>query len=508
MEFTGAILQEVVKAKKKLVDRTVKPDFNLQEKLLRKFITKAQKTAFGKRYNFNAILNSSHFIESFQDVVPIFTYETMHELWWSKLANDEENVSWPGKVKYMALTSGSSQSSSKRIPVTHDMIQSIRQTSIRQILTLPDLNIDKKFYKKSVLLLGGSKALTRVNNHFEGDLTGILAGRLPVWFYKFYKPGKKIAKIKEWDHRLNAMAKQAPQWDIGIVSGVPAWVQILIEKIIDYHNVKHIHEIWPNFLIYVHGGVAFEPYKKNFGDLLGRDITYLDTYLASEGYMAFQKATSKTGMELVLDKGIFFEFIPFNDDNFDEQGKLKDNPEVLTIDTIEEGKEYALLITTCAGAWRYLLGDTIKFTNLENYEIIITGRVSHFLSLCGEHLSVGNMNRAIADTEQEFGIDIKEFAVSGKHHENLFAHHWYIGTDKKTDVEKFKTRLDHYLKEYNDDYKTERSAALKDIFITMLPNAVFYEWMKKNGKTGGQHKFPRVLKGEQLNDWEKFVAHR
>ena len=505
MVFVGSLLQEVVKARKKIVDRTIKPHFNLQEKLLRKFVTKARKTIFGQHYNFDAMLNAKHFIETFQHTVPIFTYETMHELWWHNLRYDKEDISWPGRVKYMALTSGTSQSSSKRIPITQDMIHSIRQTSIRQLLTLPDLNIDKEFYQKSVLLLGGSTALTRVNNHFEGDLTGIMASRLPVWFYKFYKPGKKIADIREWEHKLNAIVAKAPYWDIGAISGVPAWVQLLIEKVIDYHKVRHIHDIWPNFSIYVHGGVALEPYKKNFSNLLGHELTYMDTYLASEGFMAFQKATSKTGMKLVLDKGVFFEFIPFNDDNFDTLGKPRANPEVVTVNDLKQGKEYAPVITTCAGTWRYLIGDTIKLTSSENYEIRITGRITHFLSLCGEHLSVANMNKAIADIEREFHIDIKEFTVCGIHYENLFAHHWYIGVDKKTDEEKLNVRLDHYLKKYNDDYKTERKAALKDIFITTLPNSVFYEWMKKNGKTGGQHKFPRVLKGEQLNDWKAFI---
>jgi len=251
--------------------------------------------------------------------------------------------------------------------------------------------------------------------------------------------------------------------------------------------------------------VSFEPYRKSFSKLLGEEIIYLETYLASEGFLAFQRDRD-ANMQLVLDNGIFFEFVPFDPKNFSSDGMIARAPEVLTIDQVEEGREYAMLISTCAGAWRYLIGDTVRFTNKSKAEIMITGRTKHFLSLCGEHLSVDNMTRAIQIVSEELGIDIKEFTVQGIEFERLFAHKWYVGIDSmEVKSGEVKERLDQALKDLNDDYAVERQAALKEIFVEILPNQVFYNFLKHKGKEGGQHKFPRVLNG-MSRDWEKFVA--
>ena len=210
-------------------------------------------------------------------------------------------------------------------------------------------------------------------------------------------------------------------------------------------------------------------------------------------------------MKLVMNNGIFYEFVPFNDENFLPTGELAPNAKTVLIDEVEEGKDYALLLSTCAGAWRYLIGDTIKFTSVDEAEIMITGRTKHFLSMCGEHLSVDNMNKAVELVSNEMNIDIKEFSVAGIPHGTLFAHHWFIGTDQKADVVLLRERLDHFLKELNDDYAVERSAALKDVHVDVLPVKTFYAWLESKGKSGGQNKFPRVLKNAQLEDWQKFV---
>ncbi|CAN5586546.1 hypothetical protein BH10BAC4_BH10BAC4_07150 [soil metagenome] len=329
---------------------------------------------------------------------------------------------------------------------------------------------------------------------------------MPFWFQHFYKPGKKIAKTRKWDSKLEEITKKARDWDIGIIVGVPAWIQILLEKIISYHNVRHIHEIWPNLDVYVHGGVSFDPYRKGFEKLLGRPINFIETYLASEGFIAYQAEPRQRSMKLVLNNGIFYEFVPFNEENFNAAGELKPDAKTLLIDDLEEGKEYALLLTTCAGAWRYLIGDVIKFTSLEECEIVITGRTKHFLSLCGEHLSVDNMNKAIELVSNEMNIEIKEFTVAGIPHGSLFAHHWFVGTDNKVDKKLLKERLDFFLKELNDDYAVERSAALRDVYVDVVPVKTFYQWMESKGKVGGQNKFPRVLKSVQLEDWQSFLA--
>jgi hypothetical protein len=289
--------------------------------------------------------------------------------------------------------------------------------------------------------------------------------------------------------------------------GVPAWIQILLEKIIDYHKLENIHEIWPNLRAYVHGGVSFDPYRKGFEKLLGRPIYYIETYLASEGFIAYQAEPHKRSMKLVLNNGIFYEFVPFDESNFLPTGEIKPDAQTITIDQVEEGREYALLLSSCAGAWRYLIGDVIKFTSVEDSEIIITGRTKHFLSLCGEHLSVDNMNKAIELVSNEMNIDIKEFTVAGIPYGSLFAHHWYVGTDDKVDKLLLKERLDYHLKVLNDDYAVERSAALKEVFVDAYPVKKFYSWMESKGKVGGQNKFPRVMKSAQLEDWTKFLAN-
>ena len=211
-------------------------------------------------------------------------------------------------------------------------------------------------------------------------------------------------------------------------------------------------------------------------------------------------------MRLVLNNGIFYEFVPFNDDNFDANGVMVENPETLMIDQVEEGKDYALLITTCAGAWRYQIGDTIKFVDKRNSEIIITGRTKHFLSLCGEHLSVDNMNQAIELVSEELDICVKEFTVAGVPDGSLFSHHWFVGTDDVVDAEVLRDRIDHHLKELNDDYAVERQHALKNVIVDPMPSETFYAWMRSQGKEGGQSKFPRVLKKDKLNSWFDFIG--
>ncbi|MBE0641756.1 MAG: GH3 auxin-responsive promoter family protein, partial [Bacteroidales bacterium] len=235
---------------------------------------------------------------------------------------------------------------------------------------------------------------------------------------------------------------------------------------------------------------------------------YIETYLASEGFLAFQSRPGTSSMQLVVDNGIFFEFVPFNDRNFDTEGNLVDNPEALTIAEVEENREYAILLSTNAGAWRYLIGDTIKFTSLSQNEIVITGRTKHFLSICGEHLSQDNMNRAIQMMEEQLNVEVREFTVAGTEYGSMFAHRWYIGTDHPLAQADAREHIDDNLKVLNDDYRVERIAAIREVFVTILPSQVFYDFMKSRGKEGGQTKFPRVLKGENHRLWESFLKEK
>lgn len=481
---------------------------------LHQLLYEAQHTEFGKKWDFTSMLQNHRSSESadeglyriFQEQVPVYNYNSMYRDWWSKALDGGRDVCWPGRVKYFALSSGTSESASKRIPLTDDMIKALKKTSINQLSSMTNFpRIPAEVYTRDWLMLGGSTDLHDRGSYYEGDLSGIAASKLPFWFQKFYKPGKKISQIKVWDEKIEEIMAHAHLWDIGFLVGVPAWVQILLEKILDHYNLKHIHELWPNLAVYTYSGVSIEPYRKNLESLMGKPVTFIETYLASEGFMAYHKHPERD-MELVADGGIFFEFVPFDESNFDEDGEIRPDCKAVMIDQVEQDRDYALLISTCAGAWRYLIGDTVRFTNPRNGEIIITGRTKHFLSLCGEHLSVDNMNHAIEKLSLEFKIDIPEFTVAGVPHGSLFAHHWYLGTDDQApDPHILARSLDRYLCELNDDYAVERASALKEIRVTPLPLHRFYEWMKLRGKYGGQAKFPRVLKKNLHEEWIGFL---
>lgn len=507
MPLLGSLIKKAIELRGKQ-SNLINPrnPYNAQVAVLRKLLRKASFTAFGEKYRFAAILGQKqNIVQAYKQSVPVYDYNKIFNEWWYRSLTGETFVCWPGKVNYFALSSGTSESSSKQIPVTADMIRAIQRTSIKQILSLARYDFSTEFYQKGILMLGGSTHLQFNGKYYEGDLSGITAGNIPFWFQHFYKPGKEVSKQRNWQSKLDDIVKHAPSWDIGVICGVPAWVQILIEKILKEYNLKHIHEIWPNFDVYVHGGVSFVPYANSFKKLLGRPIRYMETYLASEGFIAFQSRPDTEAMQLVLDNGIFYEFVPFNENNFDAENNLVNNPETFTINEVETGKEYALLLSTCAGVWRYLIGDTIKFVSLNPVEIVITGRTKHFLSICGEHLSVENMNRAIQMLEAETGVHIREFAVAGIKYESMFAHQWYLGADEVVNAEDLAIRLDKHLKNLNDDYRVERLEAIKNVFVKVLPVQLFYDWMKSEGKEGAQNKFPRVLNNTKLVNWELYI---
>ncbi len=505
MAVVSNLLNGVVKKKRANFEKRLVLNQDIQDQCLVDLMTKARNTDFGRHYKFEELINSSDPVALFQKKLPLFTYEKMYSEWWHRFfSGEQKNLTWPGKVKFFGLTSGTSNAPSKRVPLTTAMIKSIRKVGIRQLLALSEFDLPKGFYQKRVLMLGGSTELVKMETYFEGDLSGIIAGKLPFWFNRWYKPGKPIARERDWNSKLEKMVEAAPKWDIGGISGVPAWFLILFQMIIDRYKLNNIHEIWPNLRVFAHGGVNFEPYRKSFENLLGTPIYYLETYLASEGFLAFQKDPDRD-MQLVIDNGIFYEFVPFNQNNFTLDGSMVENPEILTLKEAKENIDYAVIITTNAGVWRYLIGDTIRFTNKEKVEIKITGRTKHFLSFCGEHLSVDNLTQAVANTCEKLGFNSPEFTVYGIRHKNLFAHKWYLATDNPDiDPQEVKKMLDQSLMDLNDDYKTERSAALKDVFVHLLPVEAFYGFMKTKGKEGGQHKFPRVLNSQEL-EWEKYL---
>ena len=507
MALLGNLISRSLQVRKKFKLPVASP-FSYQRHTLRQLLDRGQYTSFGKHYGFGDILSKEvDFVKAFQSRVPVHTYNEMYDQWWHRCLDGEENVTWPGKVKYFALSSGTSESASKHIPVTKDMLKSTKKVGFKQLYSMTEFNIPPVAFQKGVLMLGGTTSLFEKGDYYEGDMSGISAKNMPRWMSNFfYKPGQKISQRPKWEDRIKLIIRKAPQWDVATVCGVPAWVQIVLEEVIKYHKVKNIHEIWPNLSIYIHGGVSFEPYKESFKKLLGRPIEYIETYMASEGSFGFKARPGDHGIKLVLNAGIFYEFVPFTSDNFDEDGNPKQNPTSYLIHEVDEHTEYAVMLSTCSGAWRYYIGDVIRFTDAKEGEIAIVGRTKQFLSLCGEHLSVDNMNKAVDTVARKLGINIREFTVAGFKYENLFAHRWYIGCDDpNVDPQLVKQIIDETLSEINDDYAIERTSALKEVFVEILPNEVFYDYMKSIGKDGAMNKFPRVLKNGKLAEWEAYL---
>jgi hypothetical protein len=506
MAILGSLIARSLRLRKQFKIKEASPQ-TYQQHTLRNLLERGQYTAFGKKYHFDRILSESlDWQEEFKKNVPLHNYDSMFAQWWHRCLKGEENVTWPGKVKYFALSSGTSESASKYIPVTQDMIRSTKKVGFKQFFSLTNFNIPPRLFEKGILMLGGSTSLFERGDHYEGDMSGISAKNMPrILSNFFYKPGQKISKNPNWEDRIKLIVRNAPKWDVGILAGVPAWAQIVLEEIIKTYKLKNIHEMWPNLSVYIHGGVAFEPYRENFNKLLGKPLIYIETYMASEGSFGFKARPDAKGIKLVLNADIFYEFVPFNRNNFTENGDLLPNAETIFIHEVKEEEEYAILLSTCAGAWRYLIGDVVRFTNAKEHEIVITGRTKQFLSLCGEHISVDNLNNAILTVNKELGVQIKEFTVAGLPYDNLFAHYWYIGCDDPLDPEQVRAIIDQRLCALNDDYAVERTSALKEVFVTVLPTHTFTDYLKHIGKYGAMNKFPRVMKGKALESWQDFL---
>ncbi|PKR81440.1 GH3 auxin-responsive promoter [Brumimicrobium salinarum] len=504
MPIFGNIIKGLIDFKD-LITEEVNP-VEAQRKVLNNLLKTAQDTDFGRQYKFKEILESNNIPETFKTQIPYFDYDKMNKEWWSGYRQNKANISWPGQPDFFALSSGTTGKESKRIPVSDEMLDAIKKAGIRQITALSNFDVEPNLFEKSIMMLGSSTNLEENKNFLEGEISGISTKNIPFWFKGYYKPGEDIAKIEDWDERIEAIAKNAKEWDIGAISGIPTWIELMIKKVIDYHQVKHIHEIWPNFQVYTSGGVAFQSYEKSFNALLGKPITIIDTYFASEGFIASQTRPETTSMKLLVDNGIYFEFVPFKAEYINADGSLVANAPSLTIDKVELDQEYVLVISTVSGAWRYEIGDTIVFTNIERAEIKITGRTKFFLNTVGSQLSVNKMDDAMQHLEKQFNLKIKEYVVCAKRNEDGdFHHYWDIGCDETVDKNELSSALDFYLKEANKNYKVARNKALKGVNVRTVPVQKFYEWSEKNKKKGGQVKLAKVLSPEKFEAWRQFV---
>ncbi len=503
MAVLGKMIKGFLDLRDKLTPET--DPLEAQHKMLVHLLEKAADTDFGRHYRFSELLESENIEKDFANRIPYFDYHKMDLEWWQKLHEGESDITWPGKPDYFALSSGTTGKTSKRIPVTDDMIGAIRNTGIKQVYALSNFDLSPDFFEKGILMLGSSTDLEQVEDHEEGEISGISASNIPGWFRGFYKPGEEIAKIDDWDERVKKIAQQAPTWDIGALSGIPSWIELMLQEVIAVHKLNNIHEIWPNLQVYTSGGVAFGPYEKSFNALLGKPITVIDTYLASEGFIAFQSRPETSAMKLVTDGGIYFEFVPFKPEYIKPDGSLTENAPSLTLSQVQPEQDYVLIISTVSGAWRYIIGDTIAFTDVEKAEIKITGRTKFFLNTVGSQLSVNKMDDAVQHLEEYFSMKIPEYTICAKRIDGEFYHCWYLGTEDQKDNSGLAEELDRFLKEANKNYAVARSKALKGVKVRTVPPAIFYEWNGDQKKKGGQVKMEKVMDTEKFEEWEDFA---
>lgn len=515
MALVGSLFKRTLQIGKSLQFRIFNPSFH-QKLVLFRLLRKARKTEIGKYYGFSSILDSGKIQKEFSRRVPIHDYNMMHNRWWKFYDEGRSNITWPGKIKYFALSSGTSEAASKYIPVSGDMIKAMRRTSIKQMYALTLYDFSTSLFDKGVLILGGSADLKYSGHYYYGDLSGINTSKVPLWFSPFFKPGEEIVRIRNWNEKIEQIVLLAPRWDIWVVTGIPAWLQLLFECIIERYKVQSIHDIWPNLQVFVFGGVAIDPYLPAFNKLCRKPLIFIETYLASEGFIAYDARHKdlKKGMRLNLNNGIYYEFIPFNEQHFNDDGHMLPGVQAIPLDQVKLHCDYALVITTCSGAWRYLIGDTIRFESLEHMEIRITGRTQHFLSLCGEHLSLENINQGLLRLSHWSGIALGECTVMGLNQKGVYGHRWYLSVEDaflesmRSRKSELANQLDEILKEINDDYSVERMHSLKLMELEIIPSSLALEWMAALGKIGGQHKFPRVLKGTYAKSWMAFLASK
>lgn len=504
MAIIGNIIKGVIEAKEALSKEN--SPVEEQKKVLEELLEKAKDTQFGKHYDFASILESDDVQNAFSEAIPYHDYKKITEDWWSRTIDGEPDVAWPGSPDFFALSSGTTGKKSKRIPVTEDMLDSITRAGRQQVFAMSNFDMPAEFFEKEIMMLGSSTNLQERDGKKEGEISGISASNIPFWFKKYYKPGDKIAKIDDWDERVLSIAKNAKNWDIGALSGIPSWMELMLKKVIDYHNVDNIHEIWPNLQAYTSGGVAFDPYEKSFNALLDHPIQIIDTYLASEGFFACQNRPETTAMKLITDNGIYFEFVPFEPQYVNQDGSLTDDAPSITLNEVEEDVDYVLIISTVSGTWRYIIGDTIAFTDVERAEIKITGRTKFFLNTVGSQLSVNKLNDAVKHLEEELNIKVPEYTLCAKRFDDGFYHTWYLGSDSQLDEEKTANVLDSYLKEANKNYKVARSKALEGVKVNFVSQQMFADWNGANKKKGGQVKMERVMGEERFEEWEEFVS--
>ena len=467
----------------------------VQEELLHSLLKAAEQTEIGKNYDFSSIKNYKTFAER----VPVSTYEELEPLI-EKTRKGEQNVFWNTPIKWFAKSSGTTNAKSKFIPVSSEALENCHYKASKDLLCLYlNNNEDSQLFTGKSLRLGGSKQLYENNNTFFGDLSAILIDNMPVWAEFSSTPSNKVSLMGDWETKLPAIINETINENVTSLAGVPSWMLVLLNKTLETKGKENLLEIWPNAEVYFHGGVNFEPYREQYKKLFPKEsFKYYEIYNASEGFFAIQDQNNSNELLLMLDYGIFYEFIPM--DTFGTA-----NQKVIPLSEVELFKNYALVITTNSGLWRYMIGDTIRFTSLNPYRIMVSGRTKHHINVFGEELMVENTDKAIAKTCSELNCEVIDYTVApifmnGK---EKGAHEWVIEFKSYPDnIENFAKCLDNNLQQLNSDYEAKRhnNMTLNPLVVNVARSGLFYDWLKENDKLGGQHKVPRLSNDRKYLD--------
>jgi hypothetical protein len=459
----------------------------VQDELLFSLIKSAENTQIGRKYDFSSMKNYTRFSER----IPVSTYEELEPLI-ELTRKGEQNVFWHSNIKWFAKSSGTTNAKSKFIPVSSEALENCHYKASKDLLCLfLNNNEDSQLFTGKSLRLGGSKQLYEDNNTFFGDLSAILIDNMPIWAEFSSTPSSKISLMGDWETKLPAIINETMNENVTSLAGVPSWMMVLLQKTLETTGKSNLLELWPNAEVYFHGGVSFEPYKEQYKKLFPKDsFKYYEIYNASEGFFAIQDQNDSDELLLMLDYGIFYEFIPM-----DTFGTL--NQRVIRLNQVELHKNYALVITTNSGLWRYLIGDTIRFTSLSPYRIKVTGRTKHHINVFGEELMVENTDAAVAKTCKEFNCEIVDYTVAPifMTNQQKGAHEWIIEfKTKPNSIENFRKALDENLQSVNSDYEAKRynNMTLNPLVLNIARENLFYDWLKQEDKLGGQHKVPRL----------------
>jgi hypothetical protein len=468
----------------------------VQEENLLDLIDYAKNTVFGIEHNFSEIKS----IEKFQREVPIVDYEGVKQ-YIERLRKGENNVLWPGEIRWFAKSSGTTSDKSKFIPVSKNALDECHFRGGKDVLALyTDYYPETEIFTGKGLTLGGSHQVDNFNNQsYYGDLSAILIENIPWWADFIRTPSQKVALIPEWEVKLEKLTEEALKENVTNLAGVPSWNLVMIKHILDVTGKNNLLEIWPNLELFTHGGVSFTPYREQFKKIIpSPKMHYMETYNASEGFFAIQDDPHNNDMLLMLDYGIFYEFIPF-----DELGSS--NPKALTIAEVELNKNYALVITTNSGLWRYMIGDTVMFTSTYPHKIKITGRTKHFMNAFGEEVIIDNAEKALRIACEKTDAQILDFTAAPIYmgDEAKGAHEWLIEFEKEpNDLKFFTTALDNALCSINSDYEAKRykGITLSEPVVRAMEQGTFFNWMRERGKLGGQNKVPRLSNTREYVD--------